>query len=298
MASGGAVAGSMRESVPRRPRPDAAVGLRSPAPVRDPSVRRVPGRLTAADRDRLADDGSTDELFHPVSAKCVARECALARGPVRLAGRRGHLCSGRPSGAGRAHGEDPERDRPASRGADRLRVRGRLRSAAPPGAGLFRSERHVDAARWRREWESGARRISSAASCLTRSWPPRRSPILSSTPGRGRRPAGARSFPAASPRSCSRARSAFAKEDAMKAGQGLLERGAVRVKPGAGIAGLGQSVVDTVADLAARDRRDRARRRCRRRAWSSSRISPTSRPTASARSAWRTASARTTARRP
>ncbi len=37
----------------------------------------------------------------------------------------------------------------------------------------------------------------------------------------------------------------------MKAGQALLERGAVRVKPGAGIAGLGQSVVDTVADLAA-----------------------------------------------
>ena len=44
---------------------------------------------------------------------------------------------------------------------------------------------------------------------------------------------------------------AFTKEDAMKAGHALLERGAVRVKPGAGIAGLGQSVVDTVANLAA-----------------------------------------------
>jgi hypothetical protein len=44
--------------------------------------------------------------------------------------------------------------------------------------------------------------------------------------------------------------SAFTKEDARKAGQGLLEQGAVRVKPGAGIAGLGQSVAETAADLA------------------------------------------------
>ena len=45
-----------------------------------------------------------------------------------------------------------------------------------------------------------------------------------------------------------------------------------------------------------RARRDRAGRHVRDRAWSSSRTSPTSRPTASGRSAWRTASAPTTAR--
>ena len=44
--------------------------------------------------------------------------------------------------------------------------------------------------------------------------------------------------------------SAFAKEDALGAGSRLLEEGAVRVKPGGGIAGLGQSVVDNVIDLA------------------------------------------------
>ncbi|MET0682416.1 MAG: DUF3182 family protein [Casimicrobiaceae bacterium] len=43
--------------------------------------------------------------------------------------------------------------------------------------------------------------------------------------------------------------SAFAKEDALAAGRKLLEHGRVRVKPGAGIAGLGQSVVDNVRDL-------------------------------------------------
>ena len=44
--------------------------------------------------------------------------------------------------------------------------------------------------------------------------------------------------------------SAFAIEDALAAGRKLLEHGKVRVKPGAGIAGLGQSVVDSVKDLA------------------------------------------------
>ena len=44
--------------------------------------------------------------------------------------------------------------------------------------------------------------------------------------------------------------SAFAAEDALTAGRKLLEHGKVRVKPGAGIAGLGQSVVDNVKDLA------------------------------------------------
>jgi hypothetical protein len=44
--------------------------------------------------------------------------------------------------------------------------------------------------------------------------------------------------------------SAFATEDALAAGRKILEHGKVRVKPGAGIAGLGQSVVDNVTDLA------------------------------------------------
>jgi hypothetical protein len=43
--------------------------------------------------------------------------------------------------------------------------------------------------------------------------------------------------------------SAFTKDDAVKAGRGLLASGTVRVKPGAGIAGLGQSVVSTIAEL-------------------------------------------------
>jgi hypothetical protein len=43
--------------------------------------------------------------------------------------------------------------------------------------------------------------------------------------------------------------SAFATEDALAAGQDP-RHGKVRVKPGAGIAGLGQSVVDNVTDLA------------------------------------------------
>jgi hypothetical protein len=44
--------------------------------------------------------------------------------------------------------------------------------------------------------------------------------------------------------------SAFAKGDALSAGNTLLAIGPVRVKPGGGIAGLGQSVVDNVIDLA------------------------------------------------
>ena len=44
--------------------------------------------------------------------------------------------------------------------------------------------------------------------------------------------------------------SAFAKGDALSAGNMLLAIGPVRVKPGGGIAGLGQSVVDNVIDLA------------------------------------------------
>jgi hypothetical protein len=43
--------------------------------------------------------------------------------------------------------------------------------------------------------------------------------------------------------------SAFTREDARTAGRKLLEEGPVRVKPGGGIAGLGQSVVDSSADL-------------------------------------------------
>jgi hypothetical protein len=42
---------------------------------------------------------------------------------------------------------------------------------------------------------------------------------------------------------------AFTREDAVTAGQRLLDHGAVRVKPGAGVAGLGQTVVDAVVDL-------------------------------------------------
>jgi len=44
--------------------------------------------------------------------------------------------------------------------------------------------------------------------------------------------------------------SAFSTEDALAAGRKLLEHGKVRLKPGGGIAGLGQSVVDSVKDLA------------------------------------------------
>ena len=44
-------------------------------------------------------------------------------------------------------------------------------------------------------------------------------------------------------------RSAFTREDARGAGRELLEQGPVRVKPGGGIAGLGQSVVDNAVDL-------------------------------------------------
>ena len=43
--------------------------------------------------------------------------------------------------------------------------------------------------------------------------------------------------------------SAFTREDAAKAGRKLLEEGPVRVKPGGGIAGLGQSVVESAAGL-------------------------------------------------
>ena len=43
--------------------------------------------------------------------------------------------------------------------------------------------------------------------------------------------------------------SAFTREDARVAGRRLLDGGSVRVKPGGGIAGLGQSVVNTGADL-------------------------------------------------
>ena len=43
--------------------------------------------------------------------------------------------------------------------------------------------------------------------------------------------------------------SAFTREDAAAVGRKLLEDGPVRVKPGGGIAGLGQSVVDSAADL-------------------------------------------------
>ncbi len=43
--------------------------------------------------------------------------------------------------------------------------------------------------------------------------------------------------------------SAFTREDAKVAGRRLLESGPVRVKPGGGIAGLGQSVVDNMGDL-------------------------------------------------
>jgi hypothetical protein len=44
--------------------------------------------------------------------------------------------------------------------------------------------------------------------------------------------------------------SAFAAKDALQAGRRLLDRGTVRVKPGTGIAGLGQYTVDNAADLA------------------------------------------------
>jgi hypothetical protein len=44
-------------------------------------------------------------------------------------------------------------------------------------------------------------------------------------------------------------RSAFTREDARAAGRELLKAGPVRVKPGGGIAGLGQSVVETMAQL-------------------------------------------------
>ena len=44
-------------------------------------------------------------------------------------------------------------------------------------------------------------------------------------------------------------RSAFAHEDARAAGRQLLNEGPVRVKPGGGVAGLGQSVVENAADL-------------------------------------------------
>ena len=44
-------------------------------------------------------------------------------------------------------------------------------------------------------------------------------------------------------------RSAFTREDAAIAGRNLLEQGPVRVKPGGGIAGLGQSVVGSAAEL-------------------------------------------------
>jgi len=43
--------------------------------------------------------------------------------------------------------------------------------------------------------------------------------------------------------------SAFDKEDALDAGIKLLQRGAVRVKPGGGVAGLGQSVANSKAEL-------------------------------------------------
>jgi len=43
--------------------------------------------------------------------------------------------------------------------------------------------------------------------------------------------------------------SAFTREDARVAGRMLMEKGPIRVKPGGGIAGLGQSVVDNLADL-------------------------------------------------
>jgi hypothetical protein len=44
-------------------------------------------------------------------------------------------------------------------------------------------------------------------------------------------------------------RSAFTREDARTAGRELLQAGPVRVKPGGGIAGLGQSVVETMSQL-------------------------------------------------
>lgn len=44
-------------------------------------------------------------------------------------------------------------------------------------------------------------------------------------------------------------RSAFTHEDARRAAHELLEQGPVRVKPGGGIAGLGQSVVETMPEL-------------------------------------------------
>jgi len=44
-------------------------------------------------------------------------------------------------------------------------------------------------------------------------------------------------------------RSAFSREDARTAGRELMTQGQVRMKPGGGIAGLGQSVVETIAEL-------------------------------------------------
>jgi len=44
-------------------------------------------------------------------------------------------------------------------------------------------------------------------------------------------------------------RSAFSRDDARAAGRELLLQGPVRVKPGGGIAGLGQSVVETIPEL-------------------------------------------------
>ncbi len=68
--------------------------------------------------------------------------------------------------------------------------------------------------------------------------------------GRSRAPAGwSVEFPLRVAEVVLDGRSAFSREDARAAGRMLMEDGPVRVKPGGGIAGLGQSVVDNMADL-------------------------------------------------
>ena len=160
-----------------------------------------------------------------------------------------------------SHGGDAQRARAAVGGADGLRLCAANTTALrhPGDADVFRSERHAATARRPRARASGAKATSSAASCRIPSSPPRRSRTRLST-SHSRAPIGwCAEFPRRVADVVLEGCSAFAEEDALTAGRTLLERGPVRVKPGGGIAGLGQSVVDNVTDLDHRARSDRAR---------------------------------------
>ena len=176
----------------------------------------------------------------------------------------------------------------------------RLRRAPPPGDAptYFVPSDTLRTARRPRAQVSGAKATYSGVSCPIPSSPPRRSRTPCWTCLPACRSAGPREFPRRVADVVLKGASAFAKADALSAGNTLLVQGPVRVKPRRGHRRAGPI---------RRRQRDRSwplrsKRSTPKRwpdpAWSSSRICPTSPPTASARFAWRTRSPPITARSP